>query len=60
MKFEFAKYILFANTDLSQFIGGEPFIEGLTLPFSISVLVIYTVVFLVISFVTFNKRDITA
>ena len=60
IKFDFAKYILFANTDLTQFVGGEPLIEDLTLPFSITVIAIYTIVFLVISFVTFNKRDITA
>ena len=60
MKFDFAKYILFANTDLTQFVGSEPLIEGLTLHFSISVIAVYTVVFLAISFVTFHKRDVTA
>ena len=35
-------------------------LEGNTMPFSITVLVGYVVVFLAISYTTFIKRDITA
>ena len=60
-RFSFAKYILFANTDLSQYIGdAEPFISGLTMPFSITIILIYVTVFLVISYVSFIKRDVSA
>lgn len=35
-------------------------IADVTLPFSLTVLAIYAVVFLVISYSTFMKRDVTA
>jgi ABC-2 type transport system permease protein len=58
--YDFTKYIWFAN-DLSQFApGNSPIIEGLTLSFSIIVNVVYAVVFLVITFLYFMKRDVTA
>lgn len=60
-RFEIAKYILFANTNLTQYIGQrQPIIEGLTMPFSIAVISVYVAVFLVISYWSFIKRDITA
>lgn len=58
-QYAWAKYILFANTDLSQYANGnEPWIEGMSLPFSISVLLVYLVVFLAASWGVFTKRDI--
>lgn len=60
-RFNFAKYILFANTDLTQYIGeNQPMIGGLTMPFSIAVILVYVMVFLVISYWSFMKRDVTA
>ncbi|WP_391118513.1 ABC transporter permease [Psychrobacillus sp. L3] len=60
-RFDFAKYILFANTNLTQYIGGShPIIEGLTMPFSIAVILVYVIVFLGISYWSFTKRDVTA
>ncbi|WP_010094354.1 ABC transporter permease [Ornithinibacillus scapharcae] len=54
-----SKYILFANTDLTQYVGGnEPLIEGMTLSFSITVLVVYFVVFVCASWGVFMKRDV--
>ncbi|SIS57747.1 ABC transporter permease [Salimicrobium flavidum] len=55
-----AKYILFANTDLNQFVTGTPLIEGLTMPFSITMLSIYFLLFLVASWLVFTKRDIAS
>lgn len=58
-KYSWAKFILFANTNLSQYVNGnQPMIEGMTLTFSIIMLVIYLIIFLVVSFVTFTKRDV--
>jgi len=54
----FAKYILFANTDLKQYADGNIWIEGMTLGFSITVLVVYYVVFLLLSWIFFVKRDV--
>ncbi len=58
-EYDWAKYILFANTNLNQYIGsGSPIIDGMTLGFSITVLVVYFVLFLLVSWLTFTKRDI--
>ncbi|WP_040982550.1 ABC transporter permease [Oceanobacillus jeddahense] len=57
-EYSWAKYILFANTDLSQYANGAPWVEGMTLPFSIIVLLVYFVVFLAASWGIFTKRDI--
>nr|WP_106780748.1 ABC transporter permease [Lysinibacillus timonensis] len=59
-RYEFAKYIWFAN-DLSQFEPGMmPIIEDLTLTFAIAVNVVYAIIFLAVSFTYFTRRDITA
>ncbi|WP_117169281.1 ABC transporter permease [Paraliobacillus sediminis] len=59
-KFEWAKYILFANTNLSIYFDGTPPIESMTLPFSIIMLLIYFVIFQILAFTIFQKRDVTA
>lgn len=57
--YEWAKYILFANTNLNQYMGnGIPMIEGMTLGFSITIIAIYYVIFLAISWLSFTKRDV--
>lgn len=60
MKYDWAKYILFANTDLTQYFEGYPLIEGMTLPFSIIMLVIYFVLFQLLAHIVFKKRDVAA
>lgn len=60
MKFDWAKYILFANTDLSLYLEGMPVVEGMTMSFSITMLIIYFVVFNALSWWMFNKRDVAA
>ncbi|WP_100011766.1 ABC transporter permease [Lentibacillus sediminis] len=58
-QYDWAKYILFANTDLSQYTNNfGPPIEGMTMGFSISVLVVYFVIFMVLSWLVFTKRDV--
>jgi ABC-2 type transport system permease protein len=59
-KFDWAKYILFANTDLTQYIDGVPMVKGMTMSFSITMLAIYFIVFNVLSWFIFRKRDIAA
>lgn len=60
MKYDWAKYILFANTDLSLYLEGMPLIEGMTMTFSIIMLLIYFVVFNALTWFVFNKRDVAA
>lgn len=58
-KYDWAKYILFANTNLQQYIGnGTPIIDGMTLGFSITILAIYYIIFIAVSWLSFTKRDI--
>lgn len=58
-QYDWAKYILFANTDLSQYTNNfGPPIEGMTMGFSISMLVVYFVIFMVLSWLVFTKRDV--
>ncbi|WP_058305822.1 ABC transporter permease subunit [Gracilibacillus massiliensis] len=58
-EYDWAKFILFANTNLRQYIGdGNPIIEGMTLGFSITVLAVYFVIFLLVSWLSFTRRDV--
>ncbi|AWB43400.1 hypothetical protein DCC85_03620 [Paenibacillus sp. CAA11] len=57
-KYEFIKYLVFVNTDFTMYQGGKSPVEGMTPLFSAIVLSIYFVLFLLVSFVTFKRRDI--
>lgn len=59
-RFDWSKYLLFANTDLTQYLNGHPFQEGMTLSFSIGVLAVYFLVFNLISWLLFTRRDVAA
>jgi ABC-2 type transport system permease protein len=59
-KYEIAKYIIFTHTDLTGYITGNLFIPGMTWVLSLVVLTVYMLIFLVISFWSFTKRDVTA
>ena len=59
-RFEFAKYLVFTHMDLTQFETGYKIIEDITMPFSLAVIFVYIVVFLVTSYWTFIKRDVKA
>lgn len=56
--YQWVKYILFANTNLTQYFEGTPIVEGMTLSFSVFVLIIYFLLFNLLSGYVFNKRDI--
>jgi ABC-2 type transport system permease protein len=59
LKKEWAKYILFANTDLSMYFGGRtPPFESMTLGFSILMLALYYIVFVGLAWIIFGKRDV--
>ncbi|URM34000.1 ABC transporter permease [Cytobacillus firmus] len=60
MKYDWAKYSLFANTDLLQYFEGVPMVQGMTLGFSIMIIFIYFLLFQVLAFYVFNKRDVSA
>lgn len=57
-KYNWDKFILFSNTNLSQFVENGPTIHGLTLSFSIWMLIAYFVVMVALSWIVFRKRDV--
>lgn len=59
-KYEVVKYIVFTHMDLTIYESNFRIVEGITMGFSLIVLAVYLIVFLVISYTTFMKRDITA
>ncbi|WP_181350354.1 ABC transporter permease [Thalassobacillus sp. CUG 92003] len=59
-RFDWAKYILFANTDLNQHLSGNPMFEGTSLGFSLGVLAVYFVIFLCLAWAVFTKRDVAS
>ncbi|GLI84788.1 hypothetical protein ANABIO32_25020 [Rossellomorea marisflavi] len=60
-KFDWAKYSLFANTDLTQYIGfQQPLVKGMTLGFSVTILLIYFLIFQMLAFIFFTKRDVSS
>ena len=58
-KYSWAKFILFANLDLSQYVNDAPMFEGMTLQFSIINLLVHFVFFLGVAWFVFVKRDVT-
>jgi ABC-2 type transport system permease protein len=58
-KYTWVKYLLFANTDLSPYLhGGQPLLAGMTLGFSIAMLAAYWLLFYVVAWLLFTKRDV--
>ncbi|QSF47200.1 DUF2705 family protein [Paenibacillus tianjinensis] len=56
---EFYKYFLFPNLDLSAYSSGnKPPLSGMTLGFSITMLAVYIIVFLLAGFTVFRRRDV--
>ncbi|UNL86651.1 ABC transporter permease [Priestia koreensis] len=54
------KYLLFSNVDLSQYFrGSQPLFDGMTLPFSIFIIVGHMIFFLALSWYFFVKRDVS-
>lgn len=58
--YAWSKYLLFANIDLSQYLTGRPYQEGMTLSFSIAVLAAYFAAFNLVSWLVFTRRDVAA
>ncbi|MFJ6208499.1 ABC transporter permease [Lysinibacillus sp. NPDC092081] len=59
-RFKIVKYIWLTHSDLTQYEHNQFIIDGMTMPFSLTILAIYAVLFLVISYMSFMKRDVTA
>lgn len=59
-RFEWAKYLLFLHFDLSGYIQSPVGPGGVGLGFSITILVVYCLLFMLISWLAFTKRDVAA
>ncbi|BFH38217.1 hypothetical protein WDD9_001277 [Paenibacillus melissococcoides] len=57
-KYEWVKYLLFANVNLSQYVNGTPIRPDTTMLFSVSALLVYFAEFLLISWLVFTRRDV--
>ncbi|BFT75430.1 ABC transporter permease [Paenibacillus sp. P36] len=60
LRYSWGKYFLFANTDLTPYLKGQPLAEDMTLGFSIVVLVVYYLLFILLSWEIFRRRDVAA
>lgn len=58
--YAWSKYLLFPNIDLSQYLVGRPYQEGMTMAFSVMMLSAYFIVFNLVSWLVFTKRDVAA
>jgi len=59
-KYKIVKYVWLTHSDLTQYERSSSILDGITMPFSLTILAIYAVLFLVISYISFMKRDVTA
>ncbi|MUT67646.1 ABC transporter permease [Paenibacillus sp. NEAU-GSW1] len=60
LDYTWVDYLLFIHLDLVQYLNETPFREGMTLGYSLSVLAVYYVIFIALTWYVFNKRDIAA
>lgn len=58
-RYEWAKYLIFAHMDLQGYLLSDSGPGGVTLGFSIAVLAVYYVVFLLVAWTVFRKRDVS-
>lgn len=59
-KYEIVKYIWITHTDLTQYITNTSIVPDMTIGLSLAVLAVYAVIFIVVSYLVFIKRDVKA
>jgi len=59
-RYEWAKYLIFTHMDLQVYLGSNTGPGGATLGYALAVLLVYYVLFLLISWMVFRKRDVSA
>lgn len=55
---DWARYLFFANTDLSNIASGNSMFAGHTLTFALTILAVYMVVFLLTAYDSFTRKDV--
>lgn len=59
-RYHWDKFILFANENLLMYYEGQPIVKGMTIAFSIVMLIVYFIVFHVVAWFAFARRDVAA
>lgn len=60
-QYEWGKFVLFPNLALEQYVTPTgPLIEGMSLPFSLSMNSLYFLIFIAVTWIVFRQRDIAA
>jgi len=59
-RYTWVKYVLFTNVNLEQYMRNGPLVKGMTLGFSIGMLVLYFVLMNLLSWAIFVKRDVAS
>ncbi|WP_438444699.1 ABC transporter permease subunit [Gorillibacterium sp. sgz5001074] len=59
-QWSWGRFWLFSNTDLTQYLEGKPMFDGMTMSASIAILLVYFIVFNLLSWSIFNRRDVAA
>ncbi|MFC7440857.1 ABC transporter permease subunit [Laceyella putida] len=55
------KYLAFTHLNLTDYLAGQPMmLENVTLPFSLTILGVWSVASLIVAFVSFTQRDVLA
>jgi ABC-2 type transport system permease protein len=58
MPYDWMKYFLYTNTNLMQYVQGNPLHEGMTVGFSVVMMLLYFVLFHAVGWRVFVKRDV--
>ncbi|WP_160723682.1 ABC transporter permease [Bacillus sp. USDA818B3_A] len=58
-KYEWAKFLIFPHLDLTIYALQDKILGDITLPISLTILAVYYVIFMFLTFVFFQKRDIS-
>ncbi|WP_445488997.1 ABC transporter permease [Niallia sp. 03133] len=58
-KYAWTKMLIFPHLDQTAFVMQDKILENITMPMSIGILSVYYIIFMVITFVFFQKRDIS-
>ncbi|MDB5085843.1 MAG: transporter permease [Bacilli bacterium] len=58
-KYQWEKYVLFVNMDMTHYLNGNPLVPGMSIRFSIALMAVYFALFYSIGWISFTKRDIS-
>lgn len=58
-KYTWTKFLIFPHLDLTVYAYQDKILETITLPISLTILAIYYAVFMIVTFLYFQKRDIS-